>query len=509
MKNKILSFFKINSDYKIAKRLFLIMLFTGILLFSILIINYHTNADGIIEGMYYYHNADWASTGCGRFLIRYMNYAFANNVMPLINILLYIVFIYLSVLLINKLFSIKNTLIIYLIGIIMLASPTVIDQMSYQYMVLAFGISCFFATLFVYTLFKLNPKYSILIGAICLIITLGLYQSYLGYAAALVLITASLYLLKGEQIIDILKKDGYAIVSALLGCIGYLGAFKLDQLLHHYVAGDRAASFSISALIESLPTKFVETYSIYFSYFNDDVLKRKYIYLLILLIIVILLGKKIIKLVNEKKYSSILLIIIMLLLVPAASNVMGIIIPSFNVYLLMEHQNAFVVVFLLLLIDIESANIAKCITYILVLFLAWTYIISANATYRCFDLSYNAINKQYEQVLYDVYHTDGYVKDQTPIVFIGYLDDETIRTELPLYCYSIDFPDNPAFWEDDNGIGDNRYYYLLNYFGVNSRIINLDEYYSLIEMEEIEKMTVWPSSDSIKIINGYCVVKLN
>ncbi|NLL79620.1 MAG: hypothetical protein GX234_07505 [Clostridiales bacterium] len=134
--------------------------------------------------------------------------------------------------------------------------------------------------------------------------------------------------------------------------------------------------------------------------------------------------------------------------------------------------------------------------------------LSANATFQALRLGYNAIKTQTNAILNDVYDLDDYVYNETPIVFIGFPSDDYLRKTSGVYNYAINLHDNPVYLLDMNGSLHDRYWYAYNYLGINVGDIDAEKYQQVLSSDAVNNMNIWPESNSIKIIDGVVVVKL-
>ena len=148
----------------------------------------------------------------------------------------------------------------------------------------------------------------------------------------------------------------------------------------------------------------------------------------------------------------------------------------------------------------------KCGGMLVVFVLAWTYILGANATYKCYELSYEHINSQMQIAVSRVYDLDDYVKDETPILIAGFPSDQVLRNNLDIYQYA-NIGQSIAFWHDMHGATQNRYLYFMDYFGIDAQRFSDDEYAAIINTEEFSKMPVWPDKGSVEMIDGFAVIK--
>jgi len=510
MVERLKDFFKIDDSYKINKRLCIVILITSILTYGLLIINYHACPDGVIEGISYFGNADWSLQGGGRWFVRYINLFTGNLVLPLIVVIQYSICSFISVLLLRKLWTIESNIILYLSGIILVCAPTTIFLMTYTYTALCIGISVLLGILFVYINFCYKNKLSIVFSIVLMMLLLATDQGFIGVASIACLLTIIIKLLRDDYK-DVLVCGIKSLVTAVLGGIVYMISLKIALSIHHLSAIDNArlGGFSFGLILKQLPIKFIETYTTLINYFNDSVLKRNYLFILMFVVSLVIVVIKLIKLIKEKKYLNVILVCVFVLLIPPISYVIEIIVPYYTVYLPMEYQSTIIIVFMIVLTELVDTKVIKFIQIITVTLICWTYILSANATYRCFEISYNHINSEMNIVLNNIYNTEGYEKNKTPIIIAGFPNDKVVRENDKTYYYAIDYPKNPVFWEDMNGATIVRKNYFMYYFGIDAKDISYDEYYKVVTSKEFEDMSIWPTSNSVKMIDGYCVVKFS
>ena len=139
--------------------------------------------------------------------------------------------------------------------------------------------------------------------------------------------------------------------------------------------------------------------------------------------------------------------------------------------------------------------------------LIFTYSMSDNATALCYKLAYESTINQAQLALSQVYALKGYDPQVNKIVFggtIGYND--TYENFKAIFHYADPEP-GPVFWSGDDAAVYGRYSFMNDYLGVNPGWITVEEYRSVIDTNEFMEMPVWPAKGSVKMINGYAVIK--
>mgnify|MGYP003299642377 CR=1 FL=1 len=500
----------INNSSKLSLQVLIATLFSGFLSYYLLIINGYTNPDGICEGLTYYTSGDWALAGCGRWAIRYMNELTCNIVIPLYVVAMYCVCVWLSVVLLSKIWNFSNCSVIVM-GIILIATPVVTDQLSYTYTALAYAFSCLLSVVCVYCVIN-RGIISGTVGAlvsVCLI--MGLYQSYVGMVAVLMLMAIVMEIIDGQSAKVILVQIVQCVIASLGGCLISTKILEWDlQRRGLDNSGTRVAEFSVSAIFESFQERFEYVYMKWSNFIKDTLMHRNILYIAIICITVTAILFCLYQLIRDKKYVRPVLIIGLVALIPFASNIIGILIPYNGVSNLMQYQNIMIVPFMFACLgklkERKLYPIMQCGGIVVVFVLAWTYILGANATYKCYELSYEHINSQMQIAVSRVYDLDDYVKDETPILIAGFPSDQVLRNNLDIYQYA-NIGQSIAFWHDMHGATQNRYLYFMDYFGIDAQRFSDDEYAAIINTEEFSKMPVWPDKGSVEMIDGFAVIK--
>lgn len=424
---------------------------TGILSYFLLMVDGYVCPDGLIEGQYYYFSEDWALAN-GRWATRYLNLLIGHNVvMPSIVVLLYCLFLSISTFLITKIFHINKTIHLVLISAFMIASPVVIGQLTYTYMALCYVVA-FLGSVSYCFLVRKKGKICWLSGILLLAISLGLYQSYLGAAALLILLITIYDLLQGKSIKEAgIQLFQYGITGAL-ACVLDVIEFKAEIRLRHTFESDRSAAFDVKLIFTSLKESIRNAYVRFFDYFKDPMLDRNHFYTALGICAFLLLFFLLIRLCRKQEYAKAGIVLLCIISIPAAANVIGIFIPYNDIVFLMRYHYVLVVPFLFALLEMTDFKNLRTIT-------EWILCLS--------------------------------------------------REKIGIYDYAIALPSNIAYWEDWNGILSCRIQYLRNYYGIEAGDLTKEEYKTVIDSKEFDNMPLWPQKGSVDMINGAVVVKLS
>lgn len=471
-----------------------------------------TISDGIIEGLYYYHNADWASA-CGRFLTRYANALTGNVITPLLAAAEGILFLCLASYFIVRMWDIKKTVWVVLTCFLLLGNPTTIALYCFPHIFAIYCFSILLAILYSFCTTQRSNTSSLILGGVLLACSLGLYQSYISVAAACSVGFMILALIDGRSFQYIRHLFVRVLTSGFGGCVLYLILMKSDLALRHIDAADRTASVSLLNILVSFPQQFLSAYQTFFSSFFDSTLNRNWLYFLLFALFFLILLFWVRFLLCKKDFLRLALCTVLVLLFPIAANLITVIITFQSASVIMLYSSILIFPLAFAVIQRTKAEIwfswAKLGCAILSIAVFWTYVISANATAKVYDLCYRHCYFETSKMLSDIYDLPDY-QDGDRIIFAGFCNYDDLRNELPvLFRYSIGVPTNPVSPQDMNGIMNSRKGYLLNYFGIDAGDVSYDEYTALVTSEEFESMPLWPSEGSVAKINGIVVVKIS
>jgi len=202
---------------------------------------------------------------------------------------------------------------------------------------------------------------------------------------------------------------------------------------------------------------------------------------------------------------------IITMLIPPMLNIVAIVIPYREMSTLMCYQMVLIIPFMLALmerIDVNWGKVLQMITCLICVAIAWTYVISANTTYRCYELSNRRIHLETSSILMRVLAMPEY-EEGKKILFAGFVDDGELRNAYPQFWNAIDMPDNVVYWENVVGINGCRRGYLLETFGVDPGYLTPQEYNMVIQSEEFQKLENFPAENSMAEIENIIVVKIS
>lgn len=481
--------------------------------YHLLVIYGHGNADAMCEGLVSYTGADWA-LACGRWAIRYMADFSGNLVMPGIWLTLYALCCGLSAVLISRLWGIADKMMLCLVAALLTVNPTVIEQSLLQYMFMAWGLSNLLSILFVYLCCTRERGCSLYVLApVCMMVAFGLYQSCVSLMCTAFCMTLIIRLFRGSTLKELWRLVLRFAAVSLLGTALYFLILRVETIRWAVEESERVELFSLKTLLTSLPTSFPQTYKNYAAYFFEGRLYRRQLYALLFAAGMLCAAAALAHLVKAGHPLEALGAGLLIVLIPAVTNLADIVFPYNEPVVIMQYQSMLLFPFLLALPfppALKGRRVetpARGVLLILSGCILWGYLVSANATYRVYELSYRHMNFVTSSVMNDVYDLPDYSTDEV-IAFAGFPDDRLLRAAVPAYKLAYGQYENFAFWDGLMGLQYGRRNYLLHYFGIDGGHIYGHLYNDAIASTAFREMPIWPEQGSVQRINGLIIVKL-
>lgn len=457
---------------------------------------------------------NWEIT-LGRFGIKYINNIRFGLVNKFLIVLISLAFIAISIVILIRIFQIKNKIIIFLISTIIAIAPQFTETYFFIYCADAYCFAFLMATLAVYFLKKTDTKkYYYIATIISTIIVCSMYQAYLGVEIGIAIIVLIQNLIKNKDAKLTLINAFKYFVTIFMGVVLYYIILKIIL----YVLGLSLASYKGAnklgiETIKALPKTILQTYKDFYNFFftnkiiNNSYYKRTIIYAI--LYVATFLG--FINIIKKSKYNQKILrftlMLILMLLFPIGINIMNLIAPDTTINLVTGPGIIITILFIAIiyneLSDTSIENLFKYIYIITLLILSLTFILENTFTYMCRHETY----RNYYTVANDIYskvtELDEYSKDKK------WLFSDVIRFKARDTNRSNGFisSDNET-WNNYGGIAQN-YNFFDKYLGIKIKMCSNEEYKNLTETEEFKNMPIYPNKGSIKIINDIIVIKIS
>lgn len=308
------------------------------LLYSFFMIQQLTNVGDGFWQQSYYLSGGW-ETGCGRWLLPYVDRIQQGiHVDPLTSILTITIFI-IGYIFIVSILDIKNWKVVVLGGCVFLSSPFFSNILSYRFTSVIYALAFLMAVMGAYTCTKVQRVWlQIVLSALFVSLSLGLYQSYLGcYCLILLLYIIKMIVDAEKSIKQIITKIGIFAASTALGCVTYYVTLKIILKVKgiELASYNGADNVSLLNILKSLPESMHKILLICKDYVMgrlmiQNVLDSVYCEMIFhILIITVFAGAVIIYILKaEDKLLRMILFLLCIIAIPFGTNAANIVAPD-------------------------------------------------------------------------------------------------------------------------------------------------------------------------------------
>lgn len=444
----------------------------------------------------------------------FFNKHFGGYNLPWVNGVLFVALVAVTVGFVVSVFSIKNWKYAALIGAIFISFPTATSTLLFRYTAVYDAVALLFAVFAVWILE--HCKYGFGISAVCIALSLGIYQAYIPLTISIfVLLLIKQVLQENVEFWYVVKRGCYYCLAIIAGL--FLYNLLLRICLHIYdtsLSGYQGINTMGKLNLSELPLLLKETYrtfldfpiSGYATLVQMEVLKHAYLALDGVMLLTILVAA----ILNKKKLSQIVLLVLLCAVFPIAVNFIMVMCPESWIYALMVYSFAIVPCLPLVIIEtlpqIEGfwGKVKRALVSVALIVVA--LIVACNA--------YMA-NVNYTSLHYANRQTENYMNALvTQIRMTEEFDTEKRWAVLG----DINDPLSENSWKyvktyggNSNGVELQRAYswksWINLYFGYMPAWASEDEITQLNSNPDVINMKTWPNEGSIKVIDDYVVIK--
>lgn len=501
-----------------------IPLFAGNLIFSIvlyyLLISHQlvNSNDGLWE--YNYYKAGKWSLSLGRWFWLYLDrLRFGISTEPLTSLITLTCFS-MGIILILDLFDMKSKTG-YLAGMLFLSSTSICISLSYRYMSPTFGVAFLFSVLAAWIVIRLKNSFlSVALAGVLIALSMGLYQAYLG-CTCIVLLGYFIYSLYKEDtaLRDVLIQVVKAVIAGIIGGILYVAILNIHLNFFHMYLSDYngANTYSLINTIRKLPDSIVNSYKVFFRFFNGElyrlnVLQGAKLNWFAFLIAVIFFVKGFFQIWPRGKFRA-LLYVVFILAIPAACNVVLLIATAVSMELQMTAPLS---LFISILLCIESKIVSaeklflwvRRLNLLLLAVILYGNIYQVQIDQTAMQEGQTATVTMAEEITHRL-DEEGYLASDLNYCLIGppaYSDlfpRSRIYQSANAYARFGDWYLDPACarrsWQS----------VFSNLCGVNLTMCSSGEYSDLGSREEVQNLPVYPQEGFITVINDIVVIKVS
>lgn len=506
-------------DERLLKQSFLYTFVIGIVAHGYCFLNLFVSHDSLND---FYVSDQWERAGFGRiFYSIYISLTRGRLVLPWFIGILSLCWISAAVYLIVKIFEIKKNSMIFLVAGICVTNPTVYalaatyihDLDADMLAMLLSVVAVYFWHRAVHNNEMKHKILGLLLGAVCLSVSLGIYQSFLALTITLIVIYSLKSLLENKEFKNVLINGCFAIGMLAAAAILYIVELKVFEALTGVATmnsatyngvGNVTAAFSgnVFANIFNTYMSFINVFKNFITTSYPEVISIVLLGMTACIIVMIaLLGLK------GLEWKSKILFVVLSATLPFVMNITYFL-SGGTAHVLTQY--AVWMLYLLAIIFAEWYNEGnhpvqlKKMVFVLavcsVFFTVTENIQTSNTVYVKKDLEYQATLSYMTRVADHMEEQEGYIPGETPVLIIG---------------QNVIGISKPGFERYDvltgvSGTGSVTYHDTYkDYFKyVLARPVSFCYDEELKNSDEVSNMPVFPKSGSIQMIDEVLVVKL-
>lgn len=415
--------------------------------------------------------------------------------------------------LLKYIFKIKRLSTEFFIAGVLIVNLTIISQAATYINELDCNtIALLMSVLAVYLWNKESNKY-ILLAMLCLMTSLGIYQSYISVVIVLIIMKLMLNIMNGERLDITLKKGVKGIIILIGGGLLYALSMRLIQTYYDIAIYSGGYNSVDKFLTMSVYDYLLQSYYAYAScvFILIDSLKFYSVKFsrIIHIILLILATPVIYFLVRTKKIElkEKILFIFLGLILPLGMNISQVLAKGWSHYL-MYYAIWLTYFFVVVLVeqnyikDIKYSNYWKILSLGSITVILWANIVTANDIYVKKYIEKDATIATMNRIVNDLEKIEGYISGETRVAFIGNIN------------YLFQNPINYRRYKEITGIEHNNMAGVGYYGAVMDYILHYkinwatkEEQGYLKSLEEVKEMNFYPRNNSMKKIEDIIVIK--
>lgn len=479
-----------------------------------------------------FHGYDWENSQ-GRFFIRFFDMWRDSWIPRVLIVALCIIFLCIMAQLVCDILAINkpdsaNIFVPFLTGALIVFSPSIANLLTYYYCADSYCFAYLLVVLASYILIKNSTWGSRIAAVILMAISAGIYQAYIGMAIVLILINWFCKLTEdpgssdnSESLKDININSLLSLICVGVSMLGYLILFKFLSFVHYlYPTSTRGMDNMLGSLLSTFPNGIVEAYKAFLNYFftndilNNDFFGRR---ILNVIIIIALLAIVIFTIISRKTYRNIpklLLCIAIVVSLPLFLCLIVLIAPEASVYaetgmLMLPYMNILYILPIALLSNISNKSVKHIYNIIVTLALIIMVVFI-----QLFASMIEIENAQMTSVATMIAHDVDKISEgnhDIPLLITGRLRSGNYPfpdSELEEICKGM-VSRYGLIYSTDEQISEGWVNYIKYYVGIDYKYPDEETRIQILDSSEFSDMSIYPTEDSVKIINDVIVVRLS
>lgn len=424
--------------------------------------------------------------------------------------LLAMVYLGITSVLLTEYLEVRQTWAILAISGLLVVFPSLTSTFAYVFTMDGYMLAVLLAVLAVLLVKKYRRGF--LPGALCLALSLGIYQAYLPFAVLLSLY--GIFMIAATE--DSMKEKGKKVLNYLwMGILGVIGYYVILQILL-WIEGKQLASYQGINGMTSAPTAgimdtILQMYRDFLAFtlkgnvFMNNLFAWGAMILLGIGVLVVL-----ILFCRQKKWWKsvwfFVIIAVTIVSLPLCMNLILLISPEVTYHLLMRYQWVLLPVCMVAAVSRHSEKLpwAAWLGLVGSVILIFNYVVMDQIAYSNLEKKYEKTYAYCVRLLDRIEQTEGYYQG-IPIAMIGVVGEES----YPVTDLTEEVTSGMIGIGGDSLLytGANYQTFIRNYLGATLNILPPEAMEEMYYNEVYREMESFPGKDSIKIIDGIMYIK--
>ena len=440
---------------------------------------------------------------------------------PALNGMLAIIFFAVATCLMLETLELKTVTSAVMFPFIMMSFPSVACTMTFMYVVDIYAMGLLFGCAGTWLIRRY--KYGCIPGTVLLVMCIAVYQSYICFAAGILVLSLVFDLFRGKEVNQVIKKGVVSLGSliASMGIYVFLSRFVIGGL-QDYKGIDKMGEVSLLRIPRLIGRAYKRILEFFvtkpWGYVSDT---GKNVNLLVVAFIIVgfffLLWY--LKIYKEKNRTALLSILIILF--PLALGAIYVIAEEANSTLLLIHQYVLMYLVPLGFLEIFMASCSNAemnririkqlagTLVLVVLFLVGydNYVLTNNAYFRM-DIAFTRIHSFYERLYIRVTEEEGYQYGDQVAILGDWWPERNILSSYGIDIARYDEMEGIAM---ENGLFTTgvRNDFLKIYLGIKfEQPLSVERMLDLMKTEEFQDMPNYPAEGCVRKIDGTWVIRV-
>lgn len=493
---------KLKRQYKLA---FFFALLLGLFTHMYMIVNKLPNHDYI----YNIHSDQFSwPLSLGRWFLQPVTGISSYFMLPWVNGVLAILYASVSAALIVAVLELTNPVPVILCSGLLVTYPAFADTMGYMFTADGFLFAMLLALLGVWFWHRKEDVAGVVGLAICIGLSVGIYQAYLSFAIMLILIRLILDMIENRyQNRELLLRGVRAFVGGVLGMALYYAGLQIMMRMNHtgfadYMGMNRMSVPGIARLFSTLKKDTIAFAEMFVGGNSEFTAYEILNMVFIAAFLAVLIGVAFKQKLYQRKLQAVLTVLACLLFIPAA-YVFDFASEEVVYRYLMLYS---LVLIYMLFVKLADEYVRGWLTEacaVLIAAIVFNFALISNIGYLnleyCWEQTYaTAVRLQERITMLDGFDTDCH------LMVTGTIKTEGREWLLDRIPYMIGV--------DDVNLMRNQTFIIVilaQDLGMRLEGVDPDEKERVLASPEYAEMTCWPTADSVKMIDGVIVVKLS